>query len=430
MQLMRGFTGGAIVLGIAVLVGGCIASYPGALPQIFPTPAAQVDRVSVVGDALRAEDDARRDTTPQPMMQGNSIRASWQGAGIIEPPPINVRHVRILRQSGLFQNPGDEIPMGWTETGQEYPVLSVSLDSQWWEVGCAINDHRCWITANPVFVQPVEGLPLTAQTTPQLVCVTATPQPQPTPTAQTLNFANGTAQATGTAAIGAPQTYVFFGVQGQDVRVVLASQPGGANFEVRGANNVVFKSFTDPSLDWTFALPASQEYIITVMATAPTSFVLQVSLQEMARPVERLSFAPGQSTQVVNGNLQADVFKHYIVSVIAGNNLRLALTSTPDGVANFAVNGVADAVVYKSITDPLREVTIAAPVTQDYVITLYSPVAAAYRLEVTIQMPVPPTATPTRPVQSIPSQRELELCCRNQEGPLGLKWCCNLLNSR
>jgi hypothetical protein len=327
------------------------------------------------------------------------------------------------------------------------------------------------------------------------------PQPQQASAPQTLNFVNGVAQVQGTAGFNQPQVYLFFGAQGQSIRVQLTSQPAGANFEVTGANNTVYKSLADPSLDWSYSLPASQnyritvnsvtpvvftlivtlgggggggiaqridfapgqtvaqvsgsasfgqspqyvffanagqqvrivlisagnlanfsvtgasdsvpykvatdpsrdwtytlptsqDYQITVSASSPVNFTLQIYLLGPQPPpaAERINFAPGQSTAVVSGSLQGNVPKYYVVGVPAGQQLRLLLTSSPAGSANFAINGVSDGIVYKQLTDPLREVTIVSPIAQDYLITLFSSVPATYQLEVTV--PLPPTALP------------------------------------
>ena len=122
------------------------------------------------------------------------------------------------------------------------------------------------------------------------------------------------------------------------------------------------------------------------------NFTLQVFLLNPQPPqTERITFAPGQSTKVVSGNLQANVPKYYVVYVAAGQQLRLLLTSNPAGSANFAINGVSDGIVYKQLTDPSRETTITAPTSQDYLITVFSSVNASYQLEVTVPTPLPPT---------------------------------------
>ncbi len=135
------------------------------------------------------------------------------------------------------------------------------------------------------------------------------------------------------------------------------------------------------------------------------NFTLQIFLLNPQPQPERITFAPGQSTQVRSGNLQANVPKYYVVFAAAGQQLRLLLTSTPAGSANFAINGVSDGVVYKQLTDPSRETTITAPTSQDYLITVFSSVNASYQLEVTIPTPLPPTFQPPTltPLPTLPS---------------------------
>jgi hypothetical protein len=209
---------------------------------------------------------------------------------------------------------------------------------------------------------------------------------------------------TGSAAAGQSPQYVFFANSGQQVRIVLISPGNLANFGVRGVSDgVTYKQPTDPSRDWTFTLPTGQDYVITVSAPSPLNFTLQVFLLGPPPAAERINFAPGQSTVVVSGNLQANVPKYYIVYVAAGQQLRLLLTSSPAGSANFAINGVSDGIVYKQLTDPLREVTITVPASQDYLITLFSNVAASYQLEVTVPTPLPPTTPPLTPLPTLPT---------------------------
>ena len=113
---------------------------------------------------------------------------------------------------------------------------------------------------------------------------------------QTLNFVNGVAVVQGTAGFNQPQVYLFFGAQGQNIRVQLSSQPAGANFEVASQdNNTVYKSFADPSLDWSYVLPASQNYRVTINSVTPVVFTLTVTLGERRRrrcPAHQLCAGP------------------------------------------------------------------------------------------------------------------------------------------
>ena len=226
--------------------------------------------------------------------------------------------------------------------------------------------------------------------------------------AQRINFAPGqtSAQVNGTAGIGQSPQYVFFANGGQQVRIVVISPGNIANFGVTGVTDgITYKSPADQTRDWTFMLPTSQDYQITVSAASSVNFTLQVFLLNPQPPLtERITFAPGQSTKVVSGNLQANVPKYYVVYVAAGQQLRLLLTSNPAGSANFAINGVSDGIVYKQLTDPSRETTITVPTSQDYLITVFSSVSASYQLEVTVPTVLPPTFQPTlTPLPTLPS---------------------------
>ena len=80
-----------------------------------------------------------------------------------------------------------------------------------------------------------------------------------------------------------------------------SSKAAAANFEVRGANNVVYKALSDPSLNWTYTLPETQDYRITVSTSTQAFYTLVVTLPAGGTP-QRITFAPGQTTATVTGN--------------------------------------------------------------------------------------------------------------------------------
>jgi hypothetical protein len=210
------------------------------------------------------------------------------------------------------------------------------------------------------------------------------PQPQQSSAPQTLNFVNGVAQVQSTAGFNQPQTFLFFGTQGQTIRIQLSSQPAGANFEVTGANNVVYKSFGDPSLDWSFTLPASQNYRITVNSVPAVVFTLVVTLGGGSNQPQRINFAPGQTTAQVNGSAAFGVSPQYVFFANAGQNVRIVLTSAGN-VANFSVSGVTDNQIYKSPNDASRDWSFVAPLGQDYLVTVSAPTPVNFSLQIFLQ---------------------------------------------
>ncbi len=220
-------------------------------------------------------------------------------------------------------------------------------------------------------------------------------------TPQTLNFVNGVAQVQSTTSLNQPQVYLFFGTQGQTLRIQLSSQPGGANFELKGANNSVYKSFGDPTLDWPFTLPESQNYRITINSNIPVVFTLVVTLGGSAPP-QRITFAPGQTTAQVTGTAAAGQSPQYVFNAAAGQNVRIILISAASA-ANFTVSGVTDGMIYKPGTDASRDWTRDLAVTQDYLITVFSPVPVTFTLQIILQslQPAPPERLTFLPGQSV-----------------------------
>jgi hypothetical protein len=224
---------------------------------------------------------------------------------------------------------------------------------------------------------------------------------------QRINFAPGqtTAEVTGTAGPGISPQYIFTLGGAQSVRIQLL--PGGtqANFAVRGnSDQVIYKQPFDPSRDWTSPPLPQQDYVVTVTSPQAVQFTLVVTLLGTPGGAERIILAPGQSTAVLNGSLFSGATKYYVIFAAAGQQLRVLLTSNPSGSVNFAIDGNTDRVVYKSLSDGRREVTIPIPVSQDYLITLvnFGATQATYTLEVGLPTPLPPTTTLT-PLPTLPS---------------------------
>lgn len=212
-------------------------------------------------------------------------------------------------------------------------------------------------------------------------------QPAQQSVPQTLNFVNNVAQVQSTANLNQNQIYLFFGTQGQNLQVQLSSTPSGANFELRGANNNVYKSFNDPTLNWSFTLPESQNYRITVNSSTPVFFTLVVTLGAGGTP-QRLTFTPGQTLQQVTGAVGPGQSPQYIFTASAGQTLRVILFST-NGQGNFSVRGVLDNQIYKPDSNPSTDWQTVLAVNQDYLITVTSPTQTNFTLQVFLSGPQP-----------------------------------------
>lgn len=197
---------------------------------------------------------------------------------------------------------------------------------------------------------------------------------------QTLNFVNNVAQVQSTASLNQNQVYLFFGTQGQQLQVQLSSTPSGANFELRGANNSVYKSFGDPTLNWSFTLPESQNYRITVNSPLPVTFTLVVTLGGSTAP-QRITFMPGQTVVQLTGAAGPGQSPQYIFTASAGQTLRVVLYST-NGQANFSVRGVLNGQILKADTDPSRDWQTVLAVNQDYLVTVTSPLLTNFTLQI------------------------------------------------
>jgi hypothetical protein len=218
-----------------------------------------------------------------------------------------------------------------------------------------------------------------------------------------IDFRPGQTTAVVSGYVGPYETpqYVLYARAGQRLRLLLDSPSPAANFSVQGVfDGLQYKTFSDPSREWYFNVPRSQDYLITITAPVNTSFVLEVMLTggtaPTATPVpgpERIRFAPGETSAVRRGEVAGGQAREYIFQAQAGQEARILLESN-GGAANFALRGVTDGVLYKSLNNPAREFSLSLPRTQDYLITIASPVNTYYTLELYIA-PLQPTAVPT-----------------------------------
>jgi len=243
-----------------------------------------------------------------------------------------------------------------------------------------------------------------------------TPTATPLPVApERIDFAPGQSSAVRSGALPASQfkQYVFRALAGQEARVLLNSPGSQANFAVQGVTDgVTYKPFSNPAREFSFVLPRTQDYLISLNGPAFINYTLELVVPPGPTPPtatpptatpttapvapERINFAPGATSAVRSGALPASQVKQYVFRASAGQPARVLLDS-PGGQANFAVQGVTDGVTYKSMADPAREFSFTLPRSQDYLITLNGPAFINYMLELIVLPPgpTPPTATPT-----------------------------------
>ena len=335
--------------------------------------------------------------------------------------PTDVQQVLVLGTVGIFAAPsGLSQQVGTTVRGQTFAVLGVSADGQWWAVPCPATAGTCWISANPTFVRPVGGVPPVATATAAPVYPTATPlpptptrrpptpvPPTPVPQPERIQFAPGQERAVRSGPLWANtvRQFVFYVAAGQTPTVRFNSPSPAASFWIVGTQDgVVYKPQGNPSRDFTFLAPRSQDYLISMVAPVNTSFTLELiiprpgpiptptlqpTLQPTVQPTvqpmpERITFGPGQTSAVRSGVVQPGSSKQYVFWAQAGQVARILLGKPAGSDANFSVRGVSDGVLYKPLSDPAREWAFQLPRTQDYLITIAASLATSYTLELTI----------------------------------------------
>ncbi|MFO7634415.1 MAG: hypothetical protein R6W76_17835 [Caldilinea sp.] len=234
--------------------------------------------------------------------------------------------------------------------------------------------------------------------------VPRTPTPAPV-TPERIDFAPGATSAVRSGSLPASEIkqYVFRAMAGQPARLLLESPGGEANFALQGmTDGVIYKPFSNPAREFSFTLPRTQDYLISINGPAFIDYVLELIVSPTGptptptmTPVapERISFAPGATSAVRSGSLPASQIKQYVFRAMAGQPARVLLGS-PGGQANFALQGVTDGVTYKPFTNPTREFSLTLPRTQDYLISINGPAFIDYTVELIVS-PTGPTPTPT-----------------------------------
>jgi hypothetical protein len=249
------------------------------------------------------------------------------------------------------------------------------------------------------------------------------PPPRPTPThvppppgPERITFPPGATSAVRSGSLWAntPRQYIFFALQGQDVRVLMTSPSPAANFAVVGvADGVTYKTFTNPLREFAFTLPRTQDYVITLLAPVNTSFVLELIISGGAPPTptrtpapppaERITFPPGADSASRGGPLWANTPKRYVFHAMSGQTATISFSS-PSPAANFSVVGVSDGIPYKTMGNSAWNFTFTLPMTQDYLITILAPVNTSFALTLYIP-PGGPTPTATNTPPAPPTER-------------------------
>ena len=237
------------------------------------------------------------------------------------------------------------------------------------------------LTLPPTPVPPT-ALPTTAPT----VAPTVVPTVAPPPSApQRIQFAPGAVSKTIAGNVQAPNRnrYVLRALAGQEMTVEIASPGQVVNFAVSGVDDgQPYKRLDNEDRFWSGSLPATQDYLITVVtANGNPDYLLTVTVITPAAgppPVSapmRIRFAPGAISETIPGTLTSGATAQYVLGAAAGQSMTVMVTSPASDLV-FSIPGLVSGAT--SWTGTL-------PSDGDYFITLLATSDTAYTLAVTIE---------------------------------------------
>jgi hypothetical protein len=113
--------------------------------------------------------------------------------------------------------------------------------------------------------------------------------------AERISFAPGQDSAVRSGPLAANQykRYVFKGMAGQTATIVLSSPSPSANFTVVGVSDgIPYKSQGSSALNFTFTLPLTQDYLISIGAIVNTSYSLVLTIPPVVGPTVEPTLLP------------------------------------------------------------------------------------------------------------------------------------------
>jgi hypothetical protein len=127
--------------------------------------------------------------------------------------------------------------------------------------------------------------------------------PTPTPTvsplpAERITFAPGqdSAMRSGPLARNQYKRYIFSGMAGQTATIVVSSPSPSTFFTVVGVTDgIPYKSQGSSAMSFTFTLPLTQDYLISLAATVNTSYNLVLTIPPLASPTTTPTTSPTDS---------------------------------------------------------------------------------------------------------------------------------------
>ncbi len=300
--------------------------------------------------------------------------------------PTEVRAIRVVQNVNVRSGPGTQYQrLGRYITGQVVDVFGTNAAGNWWNVRCLDGSvGNCWVTGARDTTQPT------------------TPPPSALSPIRIQFPAGGTSTTVrGHTGPSTPVVYSLRALAGQQMSVQISSPNNRANFAIVGGDGTPYKRFTHENRIFSFILPSTQDYHITVMSnTSEVDFSLTVTVITPAPPPPaepiRIRFPSGGTSATINGLVRPSQQPRYVLRALAGQEMAVQIIA-PGNLANFAITG-ADGTSYKRLASESRFFSFTLPKTQDYEITVASAGGAVdFNLMVTVIWPsAPPSTEPIR----------------------------------
>jgi hypothetical protein len=218
-----------------------------------------------------------------------------------------------------------------------------------------------------------------------------------------ISFAAGATSATvpGNLAANTTGNYVVKAQAGQTMTIDTTTTQGQIVVIVYGADGAVLQSDHAGAAGFSGTLPTTQDYLIDIRSVgqAAALFSMTVTIPPLSSGgtppsgAQRIQFAAGATSAVVQGSLPISSIAHYVIRAEAGQTMTIQ-TSTTQGQVIVIVYG-ADGNVLQSDHATSPTFSGSLPTTQDYFIDVESGPnsAAQYSMTVTI----PPSGSGTKP---------------------------------
>jgi hypothetical protein len=215
--------------------------------------------------------------------------------------------------------------------------------------------------------------------TPAPVSPTLPPAPiQTEPPATRIQFASGATSAlvAGNVAADGIARYVLRAGVGQVLEIDLAAPPGAVRMQVWGADGDVLMSGAVAASGYRGVLRSTQDYYIAVIGNEAAPFSLFVRIPE------RIMFAPGGTSAVLEGSLVPGDSHAYVLNAAEGQWMDVTL-SAPAGTARLVIYSLDGIVLVSGMGEETMFRDIL-PITQDYIIVVHAGATISYGLNVTI----------------------------------------------